>query len=100
MVDKCRSVPYCPGDYLTTHEDVVEYLNLALKDGDERVLLMVLRNVADALDGLPPISTGAGLARENLYWALADGGGLKCSSLMAVLRALGLELSVRRRAAS
>jgi DNA-binding phage protein len=36
-------------DYLRSPGDVASYLNAALEDGDERVLLAALRNAAEAV---------------------------------------------------
>lgn len=40
------TVPYSSSDYLKTDEDIIEYLNAAVEDGDNSVLLLAMRNVA------------------------------------------------------
>ncbi|HEX9627024.1 MAG TPA: addiction module antidote protein [Acidiferrobacterales bacterium] len=95
MATRKRSVPYRPADYLGTPEDIGEYLTAALEDGDERVLLMALRNVAAARGGMTKLARETGLSRESLYRALSDTGNPRLSSLVMVLDALGLKLSIR-----
>jgi probable addiction module antidote protein len=97
VVNESRSVPYRTADYLTTPEDVQEYLNAALEDGNERVLLLALRNVADSLGGSEGLAARLGLAPQDLERALSEQTGPRFSSLVQILKAMGLELSVRQR---
>jgi len=69
----------------------------AMEDGDERVLLMALRNVADAIGGMTQLANDTGLSRENLYRTLSEKGNPRLSSLVAVLHSMGLELAVKPR---
>ena len=92
-----KSVPYRAADYLKTSEDIIEYLNAAMEDGNERVLLMALRNVVDAIGGMSRLANDTGLSRENLYRALSEKGNPRLSSLVAVLHSMGLELAVKPR---
>jgi len=100
MANKERSVKYSPTDYLKTKEDMVEYLNAAIEDGNERVLLMALRNVVDALGGMTRLAKGTGLTRESLYRTLSENGNPRLSSLVAMLHYMDLELAVRPRSGS
>ncbi|MEJ1395421.1 MAG: putative addiction module antidote protein [Candidatus Sedimenticola sp. (ex Thyasira tokunagai)] len=72
MMNSAKTASYDPKDYLKTQEDRVEYLNAALEDGDERVLLMALRNVVKSMEGMTQLSRQTGLSRESLYRALSD----------------------------
>lgn len=92
-----KSVPYRATDYLGTPEDITEYLNAAMEDGDERVLLMALRNVVDAMGGMTRLARDTGLSRENLYRVLSEKGNPRLSSLVAVLHCMDLELAVKPR---
>lgn len=96
MINKQRAVPYKPEDYLKTAEDITEYLNAAMEDGEERVLLMALRNVVNATGGMAKLSRQTGLSRESLYRLLSEDGNPRLSSLVAVLRSFGLSLAVRQ----
>lgn len=99
MVNEARSVPYRPADYLQSAEDIAEYLNAALEEGEERVLLMALRNAADAIGGMTELAKRTGLSRESLYRTLSEEGNPRLSSLKAILSAFGVELAVRPRVA-
>ena len=81
-------------DYLQSPGDVASYLNAALEDGDERVLLAALRNAAEAVGGMAEVARRSGLSRESLYRALSEKGNPRWSTLVAVLRALGVRVSI------
>ena len=72
-----------------------EYLKSALEDAEEpKVLLVVLRQLAEARGGIAKIAKAAGVERESLYRALSPSGNPRLSTLTAVLKAVGLKLSV------
>jgi len=99
MVNEARSVPYRSADYLKSAHDIADYLNAALEDGDEPVLLLALRNATDAIGGMTELARRSGLTRESLYRTLSEEGNPRLSSLRAILGAFGVELAVRPRAA-
>lgn len=61
-------------------------------DADE-LFLIALRNVAQA-HGVSRVAAAAELGRESLYKALSAGGNPKLSTLIGVLKAVGLQLSI------
>src|SRR4051812_29444379 len=69
-----------------------DYLNAALEDEDYRVFLLALRDVANAL-GVKAVAEEAGLNRESLYKMLSENGNPKLSSVVALLRAIGVRLT-------
>jgi probable addiction module antidote protein len=72
-----------------------EYLKAALEDTDEpQVLLVVLRHLAEARGGVAKVAKAAGVTRESLYRALSARGNPRLSTLSAVLKAVGLKLTV------
>lgn len=72
-----------------------EYLRAALEDSDEpKVLLVALRQLAEANGGLAKIAKAAGIERESLYRALSPKGNPRLSTLLAVTKAIGLKLTV------
>ncbi len=76
-------------------EFTAEYLKAALEDSDEpQVLLVVLRHLAEAKGGVAKIAEAAGVKRESLYRALSPRGNPRLSTLTAVLKAVGLRLTV------
>lgn len=95
MVNNERSVPYDPAAGLKTPQEIAAYLEAAMEDEDEQVLLMALRHATAAIGGMSELSRRTGLSRETLYRTLSDSGNPKFSTLKAILKAMGLGLSVR-----
>ncbi len=95
-----KSVPFKTSDHLKTRKDIVAYLNAALEDGEPAVLLEALRNVAQASGGIGTLAKAAGVSRESLYRTLSRRGNPKIDTVMALLRAMGLKLSIDQRKAA
>ena len=78
----------------------VEYLKAAMEsldNPDDRAGgLLALRTVAEAYGGLGAVAAEAGISRESLYRALSPKGNPTLKTLLAVLKAVGLRLSVER----
>lgn len=78
----------------------VEYLKVAmasLDDPHDRAAgLLALRTVAEAYGGLGAVATGAGISREALYRALSAKGNPTLKTMLAVLKAVGMRLSVEQ----
>ncbi len=76
----------------------VEYLKAALEsldDPDDRAAgLLALRTVAEAYGGLGAVASDAGISREALYRSLSPSGNPTLRTLLAVLKAVGMRLSV------
>ena len=85
-------------DYLNeTLKDPAEaaaYLNAAIDDGDEKVFLLALRDIAEAR-GISNVAAKTSLNRENTYRILSEQGNPRLSSLWSLLDALGLKLLVQ-----
>jgi probable addiction module antidote protein len=79
-------------------ELALEYLKAAmaaLDNPDDRgACLLALRTVAEAYGGLGAVAAEAGISRESLYRALSPKGNPTLKTLLAVLRAVGMRLSV------
>jgi probable addiction module antidote protein len=56
--------------------------------------LLSLRAVAEAYGGLGAVAAQAGISRESLYRALSPKGNPTLKTLVAVLKAVGLRLSI------
>jgi probable addiction module antidote protein len=78
---------------LETKEDIAAYLDAVLEDGDPDLLKLALGHIARA-KGMTEIARAAGLGRANLYKALSPEGNPEFATVAAVLKALGLRLSV------
>jgi probable addiction module antidote protein len=80
------------------HELAVEYLKIAmasLDDPEDRAVgLLALRTVAEAYGGLGAVAAEAGISRESLYRALSPKGNPTLKTILAVLKAIGMKLSV------
>jgi probable addiction module antidote protein len=79
-------------------ELAAEYLNAAMRElddpGNRAAGLLALRAVAEAYGGLATIAEQAGISREALYRSLSPKGNPSLKTLLAVLKAVGMRLSV------
>ena len=92
-----KTTRFDPADYLDTEERQVAYITAALETGDADFVRDALGLVARAR-GMGEIAKNAGLNRESLYKALGQAGNPEFSTVMRIVRALGLTLSARRAA--
>jgi probable addiction module antidote protein len=81
-------------DYLKSEERQIAYITAALETGDADFVRDALGIVARAR-GMSEIAKNAGLNRESLYKALGKNGNPEFATVMRIVRALGLTLSVR-----
>jgi probable addiction module antidote protein len=83
----------------TDRELAVAYLQAAMEaldDPEDRAAgLMALRAVAEAYGGLGAVAAQAGISRESLYRSLSPKGNPTLKTLLAVLKTVGLRLSVQ-----
>ena len=90
------SAPYRPHllAWLKDPANAAAYVEAVLDEGDPAGLLRALRNVADARGGIARIAKKTGLGREALDRTLSKRSNPPLSSLIAILGAAGLHLSV------
>ena len=81
--------------WLQNPKNAAAYIEVALTEGDAGDLLHALRNVVEAHGGIARIFERTDLNREALYRTLSKRGNPKLKSLVAILSANGLRLSVR-----
>ncbi|QDL38337.1 addiction module antidote protein [Rhodoferax sediminis] len=83
-------------DYLKTEEDIDLYFEACLEEdpGDGSLIRSALGAIARAR-GMSQLARDTGLAREGLYKALSPEGNPEFSTVMRVIKALGLKLSVQ-----
>ena len=72
-----------------------EYLNSVLEDGDQKELMLALRRMSKAFGGVPELAEKAELNVNTLYRTLSPKGNPELKSLKALLRAMGMQLTVR-----
>jgi probable addiction module antidote protein len=69
------------------------YLREVLEEDDPRVFLIALRHLAQA-HGIAKVAKAAGVERESLYRSLSANGNPRLSTLLAVVKAIGVKLTV------
>lgn len=90
--------PFDAANYLESEEDILYYLEAAMEGNDPGHIASALGDVARS-KGMSEIARKAGLGRQALYTALSENGNPTLETLVAVLDALGLQLTVQKRAA-
>ena len=80
-------------DYLKTPEDMAAYLDACFEEdpGDGSLIRAALNDIARA-QGMTRIAKDAGLGRESLYKALGSSGNPEFTTIIKVMKALGLKL--------
>ena len=73
----------------------LQLLNSILEDGDQSELLMALRQIAKAFGGVQAVAEQAHLNPTQLYRSLSADGNPALSSFSAILKAMGMRLSVQ-----
>lgn len=85
--------PFDAADYLDSEETIAAFLEATLEDPNPDVFLSALSVVARAR-GMAKLAADSGLGRESLYKALAPGAKPRYDTVLKVLHALGVRLSV------
>jgi probable addiction module antidote protein len=93
-----KTLPFDPARHIKTEEDIFYYLEAAMEGNDPKHIARALGDVARS-KGMTEIAKKTGLGRQALYTALSENGNPTLETLMAVLSALGLELTVQKKAA-
>lgn len=88
---KTRTKQWDAADHLETDKDMAAYLEAALEDGDPALVSAALGDIARA-KGMTDIARQTGLGRESLYKALSPDGNPEFSTVLKVVKALGLRL--------
>ena len=84
---------YDTADYLKTEEDMALYLDACIEEdpGDGSLIRTALGSIARA-KGMSQLARDTGISREGLYRALSAEGNPEFSTVMKVIRALGVKL--------
>ncbi|HTN60914.1 MAG TPA: addiction module antidote protein [Devosia sp.] len=80
-------------EFLKTSEDIAAYLEAAFEDGDPAVITHALGVVARA-EGMTEVAKQTGLTRASLYKALSADGHPEFATVLKVVQALGLKMTV------
>jgi probable addiction module antidote protein len=93
-----KTRPFDPVRHRETEEDFLYYLEAAMEGSDPVHVARALGDVARS-KGMTDIAKKSGVGRQALYTALSENGNPTLETLTAVLDALGLELTVQKKAA-
>jgi probable addiction module antidote protein len=88
-----KTQPFDPAAFLDGEDAIAAYLDEALETGDAAFIADALGVVARAR-GMTRMARDTGLSRESLYRALSPTGNPELTTLLRVIHALGLHLSV------
>ncbi len=82
-----------PVDYLESEEDMVNYLEACFEEaGDDAAFIAsALGDIARA-KGMSDIAAATGLTREGLYRTLSKDGNPSFSTILKVMKELGMKL--------
>ncbi|GGE08555.1 transcriptional regulator [Aureimonas endophytica] len=86
-----ETIPFDAAEFLDSSEAQAEFLDEAFREGDPAAIAHALGIVARAR-GMTLVAKEAGVTREALYKALSPAGDPKLSTLLGVVKALGLTL--------
>ncbi len=81
---------------LKNPERAASYVNAAIEDGSPEMLLLALRDVAEA-HKMSKVAKGTGVAREAIYRILSAKGNPRLTSLLNLLGTLRLSITVHPR---
>ncbi len=85
--------PWDAAEVLNTPADIAAYLDAYLEDGTPEEMLRALGVIARSR-GMSELARETGISRETLYKAFSDSGNPTLDTLLRVMKALGLRLSV------
>ena len=88
-----KTTRFDSAEYLDSDEAIGAYLEEALETEDPAFIAHALGTVARAR-GMSQIAKETGLSRESLYKALSTEGNPEFSTVVRVMKALGLRFSV------
>jgi len=88
-----RTTAWDASEHLDDEEMIFAYMNAAFEDGDPALVTAALGDIARAR-GMTQIAKVAGVSRESLYRALSTDGNPEFGTIMKVMRAMGLQLSI------
>ena len=93
-----KTAPYDSAEFLNSPKAVQFYMEEAMEGGDPQLITHALGVVARA-GSMSEIARKSGLSRESLYRSLSPAGKPEFGTIVSVLKALDLGLSVKPRVA-
>jgi probable addiction module antidote protein len=86
--------PYDTADYLEDDADRAGYLEACIETGDTALVAHALGVIARS-KGMTHMARETGISRDGLYKALSSTGNPEFSTVLKVMKALGLHLHVK-----
>ena len=87
-----------PAEYITTKEEIIAFLEVALEENDPDFLLRTLGNIARS-KGMSKIAKELNLDRKGLYKSLAPDGNPSFKTVFKLLDILGLRIKLEQKSA-
>jgi probable addiction module antidote protein len=88
-----QTKPWDAAEILQSPADIAAYLDTYLEDGSSEEMRRALNTVARS-HGVSALARETGISREALYKALGSDGNPTLDTLLRIMKALGLRLSV------
>lgn len=88
-----ETIPWDVTEHLDSEEAIAAFLDAIFEEGDPRLMAAAIGDVARAR-GMSEIAERTGLSRESLYRALSREGNPEMATIVKVMRALGMRVSV------
>lgn len=89
-----KPTTYDPAEDLTSDQAIAEFMAGAFETNDPGFIAHALGIVARA-KGMTQIASQTGLSREQLYRSFSERGNPTLRTTLAVMKALGIELTAR-----
>jgi probable addiction module antidote protein len=86
-----ETIPFDAAEYITTPEDQADLLTNALASGSAAYIANALGIIARAR-GMGQVARDSGVTRAGLYKALGQDGDPRLTTLLGVMKALGIKL--------
>jgi probable addiction module antidote protein len=86
--------PWDVAEILTTEGRISAYLEEAFEEGDPEYMAVAIGDIARARN-MTKLAKETGLTRDTLYKSFSKGGNPSLSTINAVVKALGYQLSIK-----
>jgi probable addiction module antidote protein len=86
-----KVTPFDVSEYLKDEASIAAYLSAILEEGDPKLLLSAIGDIAKAR-GMSKIASESGLGRESLYKALHSNAKPRFDTILKVISALGVSI--------
>jgi probable addiction module antidote protein len=91
-----KLTPFDPAEGLTSEDAIAAFMAEAFTSEDAGYIAHAL-GVAARAKGMTQIAKDTGLSREQLYRSFSDNGNPTLKTTLAVMKALGIELTAKER---